>query len=360
MEGYEMKKTYDSIVIGSGQAGLATGYYLRKMGFNYLILEGSDQTAGSWTKYYDSLTLFSPARYSSLSGLKFPGNPNRYPTRDEVISYLNDYAKHYNLNIRTREKVLGVKKEGTYFEISTESENVYYSKTVISATGAFSCPNIPIIDGSESYKGKVIHSGQYKNIEEFKNQNVVVVGGGNSAVQIAYELSKASKVSIATRSPISFKPQRIFGKDIHFWLKVTGIDTFSYGKKFSRDTSVMDTGIYKQAILEGNPESRSMFKKFTEEGVVWGDGREEKVDSIIYATGFRPNVNYLSSLINAIDHFEYPIHIKGVSTTINGLYYIGLSGQRSFSSATIRGVAADAKYVVKKIKKLIELRKQFY
>jgi putative flavoprotein involved in K+ transport len=119
------------------------------------------------------------------------------------------------------------------------------------------------------------------------------------------------------------------------------------------NTSVLDTGIYKQAILMGNSRSKSMFENFTEEGIVWRDGIEEKVYSIIYATGFRPNVNYLSSLTNAIDQFENPIHIKRVSTTIDGLYYIGLSGQRSFSSATIRGVGGDAKYVVKKISKFI-------
>lgn len=345
-------KSYDSIVIGAGQAGLAAAYYLHKKGLKYLVLEDSNQTAGSWTKYYNSLRLFSPARYSSLPGFKFPGNPNRYPTRDEVISYLNQYANHYNLNIRTEEKVIEVRKEGSSFVISTENENVYYSKTVISATGAFSCPNIPKIDGSEIYKGKIIHSSQYKNVEEYKNQNIVVVGGGNSAVQIAYELSKVSNVSIATRNPISFKPQRILGKDIHFWLKVTGVDILPYGRKFSMNTSIMDTGIYKQAISKGNPEGKIMFKKFTEDGVVWGDGREEKVDSIIYATGFRPNVNYLSSLINAIDPFGNPLHNKGVSTTIYGLYYIGLSGQRSFSSATIRGVGLDANYIVKKITKL--------
>jgi putative flavoprotein involved in K+ transport len=348
-----VKKIYDSIVIGAGQAGLAAAFYLRKKDLKYLVLEGSNQTAGSWKKYYDSLTLFSPARYSSLPGLKFPGNLNRYPTRDEVISYLIHYAIHYNLNIRTGEKVIGVKKEGSTFEITTENNNVFYSKTVISATGAFSCPNIPVIDGSELFKGKIIHSSQYKNVEDFENQNVVVVGGGNSAVQIAYELSKVSNVSIATRNPISFTPQRFIGKDIHFWLKVTGIDILSYGRKFSMNTSVIDTGVYKQAILNGNPENKPMFKSFIEEGVVWRDGIEEKVDSIIFATGFRPNVNYLSSLTSAIDQFGNPIHIKGVSATIDGLYYIGLSGQRSFSSATIRGVGGDAEYVVKKISKFI-------
>jgi putative flavoprotein involved in K+ transport len=119
------------------------------------------------------------------------------------------------------------------------------------------------------------------------------------------------------------------------------------------NTSVMDTGIYQQAILKGKPVSNSMFEKFTEEGVVWVDGREEKVDSIIYATGYRPNVNYLSSLINAVDNSGIPLHSNGISTTIDGLYYLGLSGQRSFSSATIRGVGLDAKFVVKKVTRFI-------
>jgi putative flavoprotein involved in K+ transport len=348
-----MKEIYDSIVIGAGQAGLAAAYYLQKKGVKYLVLESGNQTVGSWAKYYDSLTLFSPARYSSLPGFRFPGDPNRYPAKEEVISYLIQYADHHNLKIRTGEKVTDVKKQGTFFKITTENGKLFHTKTVISATGAFAFPNVPIIDGSERYKGKIIHSSQYKNVEEYKNQKVVVVGGGNSAIQIAYELAKVSNVTIATRKPISFAPQRIMGKDIHFWLRVSGVDTLSYGRKFSMNTSVMDTGIYQQAILKGKPVSNSMFEKFTEKGVVWVDGREEKVDSIIYATGYRPNVNYLSSLINAVDNSGIPLHSNGISTTIDGLYYLGLSGQRSFSSATIRGVGLDAKFVVKKVTRFI-------
>jgi putative flavoprotein involved in K+ transport len=344
-----MKESYDSIVIGAGQAGLAAAYYLQKKGLKYLVLESGNQTAGSWTKYYDSLTLFSPARYSSLPGFRFPGDPNRYPARKEVISYLNQYAKHHNLKIQTGEKVTDVNKQGSIFKIKTENGSLFHTKTVISATGAYTFPNVPIIEGSDSYKGKIIHSSQYKNIEEFINQNVVVVGGGNSAVQIAYELAKVSNVTIGTRRPISFIPQKIMGKDIHFWLKVSGIDTRFYGRKFSMNTSVIDTGVFKQAIQKGNPVSNSMFKKFTEEGVVWEDGREEKVDTIIYATGYHPNLNYLSSLKNAVDHSGSPLQKNGISTTMDGLYYLGLSGQRSFSSATIRGVGLDAKFVVKKL-----------
>ncbi|OAS84054.1 flavin-containing monooxygenase [Metabacillus litoralis] len=345
-----MKNPFDSIVIGAGQAGLASAFHLQNHGLRYLVLQGDDQTTGSWSKYYDSLTLFSPARYSSLPGLRFPGNQSRYPSKEEVISYLNEYTKHFNFNIRTGEKVTNVQKVGGLFEIVTAKGNVFYAKTLISATGAFANPNLPRIEGSECFKGKIIHSSEYKNVEEYKNQRVVVVGGGNSAMQIAYELAKVSNVTIASRKPISFIPQRLLGKDIHFWLKVTGIDTQFYGRKFSMNTSVMDTGIYKEAILNNMPDTKNMFTNFTDKGVVWSDGREEKVDAIIYATGYRSNVNYLTSLKNAIDKYNNPLQNKGISTTIDGLYFVGLSGQRSFSSATIRGVGSDAKYVVKKVR----------
>lgn len=348
-----MENTFDCIVIGGGQSGLASAYYLEKWGLKYLILEASDQSAGSWPKYYDSLTLFSPARYSSLPGLRFPGDPNHYPIKEEVISYFKEYTNYHKLNVRTGEKVTKVSKNGKDFVIATAKGNVFYSKAVISATGAFAYPNIPVIKGSERFKGKMIHSSQYKNVDEFKNQRVVVVGGGNSAIQIAYELAQVSNVSLATRNPISYTPQRILGKDIHFWLKVTGVDTLPYGRKFSMNTSVMDTGVYKEAILNNRPDSKPMFTNYTEEGVMWSDGGEEKVDSVIYATGYKPNVNYLTSLIDAIDHSGNPLQNKGVSITIDGLFYVGLSGQRSLSSATIRRVGEDGKYVVKHIKNYI-------
>lgn len=350
-----MENTFDCIVIGGGQAGLASAYYLKKNGLKYIILEARDQATGSWPNYYNSLTLFSPAKYSSLPGLRFPGDPNHYPIKNEVISYFNEYTQHHKLNVRTGEKVKEVSKTGTSFMVVTANGSVFFSKTVIAATGAFSYPNIPVIDGSERFKGRIIHSNEYKTVEEYKNQRVIVVGGGNSAIQIAYELAEVSNVSIATRKPITFIPQRILGKDIHFWLRISGIDTLPYGKKFSMNTSVMDIGIYKEAILNNRPDSKPMFANYTEEGVVWSDGGEEKVDSVIYATGYKPDVNYLTSQKTALDLSGNPLHYNGISASSEGLYYVGLSGQRSLSSATIRGVGADAKYVVKHIKKHIKI-----
>ncbi|WP_349346816.1 flavin-containing monooxygenase [Priestia megaterium] len=347
-----MENIFDTIVIGAGQAGLATAYYLQKNNLNYLVLEASEQTTGSWPSYYDSLTLFSPARYSSLPGYQFPGDPERYPTKREVISYLVEYANHFDFNVSTGERVTEVQKNQGVFQISTSKKNIFYAKTVVSATGDFAHKYIPNIDGSDVFKGVKIHSSDYKNVEDYNNQRIVIVGGGNSAVQIAFELAKVSNVSIATRRPLSFTPQRLLGKDIHFWLRITGGDYLPLDKWFSINTSVLDEGIYKQAILNNKPDRKPIFTSFTEEGVIWEDRKEEKIDTVIFATGYRPNIAFLQSINEALDDLGSPLQRKGVSQTVNGLYYVGLSWQRSFSSATIRGVGPDAKYVVKQIKRL--------
>jgi putative flavoprotein involved in K+ transport len=342
---------YDCIIIGGGQAGLVAGYHIQKEQLQFLIFEASDKPAGSWPHYYDSLTLFSPARYSSLPGLPFPGDPNRYPTRDEVVSYLISYAKHFNFPIRTNTLVTDIRKENDLFLITTSSGETFLTKNVISATGGFSQPFIPQIPGMAQFQGIILHSKDYKNPLPFQKQRVIVVGAGNSAVQIAVELANNADVTIATRSPIRFKPQILFGKDIHFWVTVLGIDQSGFGKWLlqSKDGGVLDTGKYQKAVENQKPNQRTMFTHFTEEGVVWSDGTQEKADTVIFATGYRPNVKYLSSL-QALDVDGSPLHQSGVSTTVKGLYYVGLPWQRSHASATIRGVGRDAQYVVKHMK----------
>ncbi|MCQ6268872.1 NAD(P)/FAD-dependent oxidoreductase [Fictibacillus sp. WQ 8-8] len=351
-----MENPLDCLVIGAGQAGLAAGYHIQKRGWNYVILEASHQPAGSWPSYYDSLTLFSPARFSSLPGYRFPGEPDRYPTRDEVISYLTNYAEHFNFNVVTNENVQKVIKDNGLFKVETASGKVFAAKTVISATGAFAHPFIPEMEGFQRYKGRILHSSQYRNTEEFEGKRMVVVGGGNSAVQIAYELTAVAQVTLATRRPLSFMPQTFLGKDLHFWLTVSGIDKASFAKHLGTSVSVLDTGIYQEAISNQKPDHRNLFSSFTEDGVNWGE-EVEKVDAVIFATGFRPNLSYLHSLPQALGKDGFPQHIKGMSTSINGLGYVGLSGQRSLSSATIRGGGRDANYVIKRLAKEKESQK---
>ncbi|MBT2756805.1 NAD(P)-binding domain-containing protein [Mesobacillus foraminis] len=346
-----MKKILDSIVIGGGQAGLAAGFHLRKNGLQFLILEANNQAIGSWPQYYDSLKLFSPSRFSSLPGMKFPGDSNHYPMRDEVILYLQDYTKHFQLPFMTNQQVVSIKKNGEEFTIHTLSGDTFQSSTIINATGSFHSPYKPEIKEQETFRGHVLHSSEYKNPERFMNQRIVVVGSGNSAVQIAIELAEVSTTTLAVRQNVQLIKQKFLGQDLHFWLKVTGLDTFPFwrfGKTIGTASAVIDLAQYKERIAEGRPNQQPMFTSFYKDGVIWPDGKKEPVDTVIFATGYRPSLAYLRD-IGALDSERKPLQVAGVSTSVPGLYYVGLEGQRSFASATLRGVGSDARFVVRKL-----------
>jgi putative flavoprotein involved in K+ transport len=183
----------------------------------------------------------------------------------------------------------------------------------------------------------------YHSPEPFRGQRIVIVGGGNAAIQIGTELAQIAQVTLATRDPIRYIPQHILGKDVHFWLNVTGLDRTQWLGEQS--APVYDTGKYRTAIEAGQPDRRPMFNSFTEDGVVWNDGRHEAVDTVIYATGYRPNLSFLAEL-GALDEAGRVLQRDGASSTVPGLYFVGLPRQRTFASATLRGVGADAKLVV--------------
>ena len=345
----------DTIVIGAGQAGLAAGYHLQRMGSRFAILEASDSPGGSWPHYYASLRLFSPARFSSLPGLAFPGDPERYPARDEVIAYLHQYAAHFGLPVVTGARVEAVTRDGERFMVRTAGGQVFKSQRLIAATGSFHRPHIPRLPGQESFSGAVLHSFAYRDSAPFAGQRVVVVGAGNSAVQIATELARVARVSLATREPVRFVAQRPLGRDVHFWWWLARLDTSPIesprGRLFARlvagtGAAVLDTGVYQQALRSGAPDERRMFERFTERGVVWADGTAEDVDAMIFATGYRPNLHYLAPL-GALGAAGQALHRHGLSLTVPGLGFVGLSRQRTFASATLRGVGDDAAVVVR-------------
>lgn len=346
-----MNKIWDVVVIGGGQAGLATGYHLQKKGLEFLILESNDKATGSWSQYYDSLKLFSPARYSSLPGMNFPGDPDNYPSKAEVIRYLEQYQKHFKLPVVTKSKVASVVHEDKMFMIQTISGETYRAKVIINATGSFHNPYIPSIKGQDLFNGQIIHSADYRRPEPLTNQRVIVVGSRNSAVQIAIELAKYSKTTLAVRHPVKLINQKILGKDLHLWFKIIGFDTFpfwKFGRKVPASDAVIDSGNYKEPLEEGKPNQQQMFTAFYSEGVIWPDGTKEPVDTVIFATGYQYSFPYLKE-IGALDSDGMPLHIAGVSKSVPGLYYVGLEGQRSFASATLRGVGSDARFVVRRL-----------
>lgn len=334
---------YDAIVIGAGQAGLAAGYYLQQAGLSFGILEASDEPVGSWPHYYDSLVLNSPARYSALPGLPFPGHPDRYPARDDVVAYLRHYATHFALPITTRTRVSNVERADRFFRVVANNESFYLTRTVVAATGFFGRPYLPAMPGRDQYRGRVLHVADYRRPDPFRGQRIVIVGGGNAALHVGVELADVAEVTLATHSPIRYQPQQLLGQDIHFWLRLTGLDQTQWTN--GRSTPVYASEKQREAFAANRLQRKPLFQRFTEDGVVWTNGRQEAVDTVIFATGYRPNLGYLTAL-GALDETGDALQRQGLSTSVPGLGYVGLPRQRSVASTTLRGVGADARTVV--------------
>ena len=177
----------------------------------------------------------------------------------------------------------------------------------------------------------------------------MVVGGGETAIQIAVELATVARVTLVSRHPLQFMPQHILGQDIVFWLHATGYDMLpiSLGAVY-RSPKIIEAVPYRRILASGNPSVRRMFCRFTETGVAWPDGTSESVDTVIFATGYHPGLDYLVRL-KALNNAGKPYHKNGISQRIPGLYFVGLSGQRAQASATLRGVGYDARYIVNKV-----------
>jgi putative flavoprotein involved in K+ transport len=343
-----MTSATDVVVIGAGQSGLAAARTLRMHGIHPVVLEAGPEPAGSWPRYYDSLTLFSPARYSSMPGLDFPGGPNHYPRRDEVASYLRRYATSLGADIRTSTPVAAVETDGhAGFLVRTAAGQLLHTRGVVAATGSFGNPNVPALPGQERFTGRLLHVAGYRGPDQHAGERVVVVGAGNSAVQVGYELAQVATVTLATRHPVTFHPQHRGGRDLHHWLVTSGFDLLppEWLRHYLGDHWVVDTGKYRHALETGQLDRRPMFTAFGIDGVVWPDGTAEKVDTVLFATGYRPDLGYLSPL-GALDNQGMPRHSGGISATHPGLVYLGLEFQRSFSSNTLRGVHRDAGHVI--------------
>jgi len=341
---------FDSLIIGAGQAGLATAFHLENAGLDYLALNAGPEATGSWPRYYDSLRLFSPAAYAGLPGMPFPGPADRYPARDEVVAYLRAYRERFSLRVRNHTKVVRVSREDETFEVHTADGEVLRASSIVAATGSFNTPFVPDLPGRATFGGEVLHAIDYRSPAAFASKRVLVVGAANTAVQIAHELAAVSETTLAVRDKVRFAPQRILGKDFHFWLWLTGLDKTSWLR--DQSTPVLDTGVYRRALRAGSPDQRRMFTAFTESGVRWADGAEEPVDVVIFATGYRPNLPYLAPLgVNSPSGVGTR---AGISENVPGLYFVGFSGQRSFSSATLRGVGRDAAHVVKHLRRRLD------
>ena len=342
-------KIYDVLIIGGGQAGLSIAYFLRRSKLNYLILDNQKQTGGSWLQTWDSLKLFSPSEYSSLSGWGMPKTNEEYPTKAEFISYLSAYEKRYDFAIQRQTDVFKVVKENDLFKIET-NKGIFYSKTLVSATGTAGNPIIPEYPNQNIFFGEQIHSVNYKNSDDLIGKNVLIVGGGNSGAQILAEISKVANTKWVTLKEPQFFPDDIDGS----YLFNEATQKF-LGKSDEKSTGGFSVSLSNIIMIESVKEARDRnvlhavrpFKEFYENGVIWEDGRKEEFDAVIWCTGFRSNLKHLESLDIIEDKRIEIVTTRSVKEP--NLWLIGYGNWTGFASATIYGVGKTARHTVKEI-----------
>jgi len=352
-------KIYDLIVIGGGQSALACGYFLRRAGLEYIILDDQQHTGGAWQHAWNSLTLFSPSEQSSLPGWMMPKSKNEFPSKQEVLDYLSAYQERYQIQIKKGVKVKNVQKKRVLFTIISDQGD-YQSKTVISATGTFQNPFIPSVPGKDLFKGQQLHSSQYKTADQFKDKSVLIVGGGNSGAQILAEVSKVAKTVWATQNKPEFLPDDVDGR-VLFDVASAKYHAMKEGKQF--DAAQYNIGhivmvpTVREARSRGVLNSRETFKEIFEDGVVWQDESRQSFDVIIWCTGFGYATSYLKDL--GILQKNGKMECEGTrSIDVEGLWLVGYGSFTGFASATLIGVGRSARQTVNEIVEYLKKTKR--
>ena len=242
------------------------------------------------------------------------------------MDYLASYAAGLDVEIRVNTRVETVTAEGRGFAVHTCDGQTVRAAGVVAATGSFSNPHRPALAGQGAFTGELLHVASYREPKSYAGKRVVVVGGGDSAVQVAHELAEAASVTLATRAPLRFLPQQVNGRDQHYWLATTGFDLLppAWLARILTGPVVMETGPFQEALRSGRMDRRPMFAGLAQDQVIWADGSSEHVDVVLLATGYRPSLAYLHDL-RALDAAGRPLHSGGISTTHPGLVYLGLS-----------------------------------
>jgi putative flavoprotein involved in K+ transport len=348
--------SYDTVIIGGGQAGLATGYYLKQQGRNFVILDASERIGAAWRKRWDSLRLFTPARYSGLPGMSFPAPAHVSPTKDETADYLEAYAGRFKLPLRSGIRVDGLTRRGDRFVV-TAADKRFEAGNVVVATGAYHRPHIPAFAAELKPNIRQLHSSEYRRPSQLQAGTVLVVGAGNSGAEIALELSRSHEVWLSGRHPGS-EPTRAGGAADRL---VAPLIWFVFSKVMTVNTPI---GRKAAAQLRGHglPLARVKPADLQAAGVervyprtvgvrdglpLLEDGRSLDVTNVIWCTGFRPDYGWID--LPVFDDDGEPRHERGVVVSEPGLYFVGLFFQSAATSSLVGGVGRDAVYITDKI-----------
>lgn len=354
---------FDTVVVGGGQAGLATGYYLARQGRDFVIVDGQKRVGDAWRKRWDSLRLFTPAEYNGLPGMDFPAPPGHLPTKDEMADYLEAYAERFELPVRTETWVKNLSRRGETYVLET-GDGYLEARRVVVATGAYQKQRIPDAASELSADVRQIPSTQYRNPEQLPAGDVLVVGAGNSGAEIAMDVAQAEaerRVWLAGRDTGHMK-RRILGKDIFWWLwrTIFRVRADSWlGRRLKK--KMTGKGAPLLGLSEEELEAAGVVRVPRVSGVEEGkplleDGRTLDVATIIWATGFTPDFDWIELPVFGQD--GTPVHHRGVVDGARGLYFIGLPFLWRGNSSLVGGVGADARHIATHIAQRASSRAQ--
>lgn len=348
----------ETVVIGAGQAGLATGYHLRRVGAPFVILDSSARVGDSWRTRWDSLRLFTPAAYDSIDGMPFPAPPKSFPTKDEMADYLERYASHFDLPVRMGVRVLRVSRRGARLLVET-NRGAIEAEQVVVAMANYQRPLIPAFASELDGSIVQLHSTSYRSPGQLGHGRVLVVGAGNSGAEIAFDLARSGvQVTLAGRHPgvVPWRVDSLLGQNVFGPLMLsvvfhrllttsTPIGRKAQGKSRhggvplirQKPKDLAAAGIERVGRVVGARDGKPQLD----------DGRVLDVESVVWCTGFDPSVEWLD--LSAFDADGRLMQQRGVSTSEPGLFFVGVHFQYAMSSTMVHGVSRDARYVAERI-----------
>jgi putative flavoprotein involved in K+ transport len=343
------------VIIGASQAGLAMGYHLAQKGLRFVILDAGPEIGHLWRSRWDSLVLFTPAQHSGLPGMAFPGPENTYPSRDDVVSYLQAYATTFDLPVRLNSKVTSLTKDDNGYVVATPEEPLK-ARQVVVATGPFQVAFTPDVSAEFDKSVFQIHSADYRKPAQIPEGRVLVVGGGNSGFQIAEELTATREVGLAVGKRMLSLPQRLLGKDIFWWLARAGYMKVNAGSRLGQRLSRRDAliGSSPKKARRAGVTTRGLLSRAVGRRAVFADGDQLEVDVVVWATGYRLDHSWIA-IPEVKDEHGRIMHKRGV-TVSPGLYLLGQTWQHTRGSALVGWVGNDAAFLAEQIASLTTRR----
>ena len=350
-------ESIETVIIGAGQAGLCTGYHLRKRGRPFLILDGNARIGDQWRAQWDTLKLYTPNKYNGLPGLPFPGGSWSYPTKDEVADYLTSYAERFDLPVRSATRVEKLEAQNGRYVVTTGSGTIHADNVVV-ATGTFGrTPYLPDFAVDLDPAIRQLHSSEYRRPDQLKDGPVLVVGGSHSGTDIAYETALTHPTILCGRDPgqipvrLGTPGTRVFLPIFVFLGKHLITRRTPIGRK-AKDELRFHGGLMlrvkrEDLLARGVERVHDRVTRVRDGRPVLGDDRVPDVANVVWATGFQQVFDWIRLPVIGAD--GWPAEERGVVTAAPGLFFCGLAFQFAFSSMLLPGVGRDTAYVAKRI-----------